>query len=122
MTCNIKAEKRLARAQERLGTFSPRCIHCGEDHPHCLEKHHIGSSKHDEATVITCRNCHRKVSDPQKDHPKPNQSPATPEERIGLFLLGLADLFAMLIGKLREFGHSLLTPVANRTTTTAGAP
>lgn len=108
MKNELNHEKRRARACERLGTFDPRCVECGEDHFACLEKHHIAGVDADPLTVVMCRNCHRKLSDPQKDHPKPSGKAMTFEERVGLFLLGLADLFAALIGKMRELGLSLM--------------
>jgi hypothetical protein len=121
MTTNLNAERRASHALERLGTFEPRCTCCGEVHPHCLEKHHIAGRAADATTTILCRNCHRKVSDPQKDHPKPIAKPPAFEECVGLFLLGLADLFEMLIGKMREFGQALMLTVKDRAATTGGA-
>jgi hypothetical protein len=101
-------ERRRLRAQERLGTDNPRCCICGEDNPHCLERHHIAGQAYADETIIVCRNCHRKLSDVQKGHPENNGSPADQLERIGRFLLGLADLFELLITKLREFGAALI--------------
>jgi hypothetical protein len=49
-----------------------------------------------------------KLSDAQKDHPKPAANPPTSQECIGHFLLGLADFFAELSERLREFGRSLI--------------
>jgi hypothetical protein len=102
-----KREARRQRALERLGTDNPRCS-CGVDNPHCLERHHIAGQAYSEETVIRCRNCHRELSDLQKDHPEQIGSPPEPFERIGHFLLGIADLFELLIGKLREFAHVLI--------------
>ena len=100
-------ERRRLRALERLGPDRPRC-HCGEDNPHCLEQHHIAGRAYNDETVIVCRNCHRKLSDRQKDHPKGTGTAPDPLECIGRFLLGLADLFELLIAKLREFGTDLI--------------
>ncbi len=58
--------------------------------------------------MIFCRNCHRKLSDMQKDHPKQISTPPTREEIIGHFLLGVADVLELLIGKFREFAKWLL--------------
>jgi hypothetical protein len=103
-----KRERRRLRAQERLGTNDPRCCFCDEDNPHCLERHHIAGQAYADETVIACRNCHRKLSDVQKDHPENSGSPPDQLERIGWFLLGIADLFELLITKLREFGAALI--------------
>ncbi|WP_439575951.1 HNH endonuclease signature motif containing protein [Phreatobacter sp.] len=102
------AERRRQKALTRLGDRNPRCVVCGEDFPKCLEAHHIAGRKHDEATVFACHNCHQKLSDAQLDQPRVPDRETTREERIGYFLLGLADLFELLIKKLQEFGRHLL--------------
>jgi hypothetical protein len=103
-----RRETRRQNALDRLGANNPRCIICSEDDWRTLEFHHIAGRAFDGDGAILCRNCHRKLSDDQKDHPKPLQmQPSTPE-RIGHFLLGLADLLAMLVEKLRAFGADLI--------------
>ncbi len=103
-----EAERRRQKALTRLGHRNPRCVVCGEDFPKCLEAHHIGKRAFDDATEFVCLNCHQKLSDAQLDQPRAPNREATREERIGYFLLGLADLFEMLIKKLKEFGDHLL--------------
>ena len=74
-----------------------------------MELHHLASEGFDQTTVIVCRNCHRKLSDVQKDHPAIFRAKQpTTSESIGHFLLGLADLFLLLAGKLCEFGAYLI--------------
>jgi hypothetical protein len=100
-----------ARKQKRLETLddnNPACIVCGENNPHCLELHHIAGQAYDDDTTPVCRNCHRKLSDDQKDHPKAIRKTPTTVECIGHFLLGLADLFMLLVEKLRDFGQALI--------------
>jgi hypothetical protein len=104
----LKREKRRQYALERLRTNNPRCIHCGESNWTCLEAHHVAGRKFDDATVIVCRNCHRKLSDDQKDHPKISTTSPHLVECAGRFLLGLADLFALLVEKCRELGLALI--------------
>jgi hypothetical protein len=105
----LRREKRRQRALERLGTNAPRCAECGETNWRCLEVHHIAGRDFDnDATAILCRNCHRKLSDDLKDHPEPASSPPGQFDRIGHFLLGLADLLTRLAEKCREFGHVLI--------------
>jgi hypothetical protein len=105
----LRREKRRQHALERLRTNSPRCAECGETDWRCLEVHHIaGQDFDDDATVILCRNCHRKLSDDLKDHPEAASSPPDPFDRIGHFLLGLADLLMRLAEKCREFGCALV--------------
>ena len=66
----LKREARLQRMYERLGVDDTALrIECGLDDVRCLEAHHIAGRKFDDATVILCRNCHRILSDDQKDHP-----------------------------------------------------
>lgn len=104
----LARETRKQRRLERLGTNSPRCGTCGESDDRTLELHHVAGRKDDPATVIICRNCHRKVTDEQKDHPE-CANPADPMlQAIGLFMLGLADLLRLAIEKLTAFGHQLI--------------
>ncbi len=107
-TASLNAELRRQRALQRLGSNNPRCLRCGEDNPHCLELHHIAGKAYDNALVPLCRNCHRKASDTQKDHPPKIGDPPSLAETAGEFLLGLADLFELLIDKCREFGGALI--------------
>ena len=108
----LAAEIRRQGALQRLGCDNPCCVRCGEDDPHCLELHHIAGQAYDDTTVILCRNCHRKASDLQRGHPAPiGNDPATIEQ-IGHFLLGLADLFLLLVAKLHEFGTALIESAA----------
>lgn len=104
----LNRERRKQASLERLGTNHPKCIYCGENHWECLELHHLGGRKNDPFTVIYCRNCHRRLSDLQKDHPKQDRPPSDLTEAIGHFLLGLADFLVLLIEKLREFGNALI--------------
>lgn len=104
----IARERRRQARLERFNTNNPQCVICGETDPRCMEDHHLAGRKNDEQTVNTCRNCHRKLSDDQRDHPKQVEPPKDALEAIGYFLLGLADLFALLIEKLRDFGHELI--------------
>lgn len=107
----LARERRRQSALERLGTNNPCCIFCGEDDWRTLEKHHIAGKAYDDFTCIHCRNCHRKQSDRQKDHPEQTGAPVGMSEALGHFLLGLADFFELLIEKLREFGEALIASV-----------
>lgn len=102
-------ERRKQKALERLSTNNPHCVLCGETDWSCLELHHIAGKAFDRSLSIVCRNCHRKLSNMQKDHPQAANTPPDPFECIGHFLLGLADLFELLVGKLREFGQFLIS-------------
>jgi hypothetical protein len=86
----LQREGRLQRLYDRLGVDRPRCAYCGLDDVRCLEAHHIGGRKFDDATVILCRNHHRILSDDQRDHPAAVAGEPTPHEQAGHFLKGLA--------------------------------
>ena len=103
-----KRETRRQAALDRLGTNDPRCIHCGETDWRCLEAHHVAGRAYDDFTSVECRNCHRKLSDPQKDHPPKIGEPPSLPEQVGHFLLGLADFFLLLVEQLRKFGGELI--------------
>lgn len=106
-------EKKLAReareraAKRRLGTDNPRCATCGCTDWECLEAHHIAGQTYDPTTVIHCRNCHRILSDWQKDHPTQAFKPKSFEETLAHFLEGMADMFELLVRKLREFAMEI---------------
>jgi len=99
--------RRRQRALERLGSNNPRCVICGYDDPLALELHHIAGRAFDDQQVPVCRNCHRRLSDYQKDHSLGQGKPTGEIEPIRRFLLGLADLFEMLVKRLREFATKL---------------
>lgn len=62
-------EERMEGMFERLGSRTPSCGICGESDPRCLELHHVVGKKFSNDLITVCRNCHRKLSDDQKDHP-----------------------------------------------------
>ena len=105
---SIAAERRKQLRLEKLGTNQPRCGTCGETDWRCMEAHHIAGRHFDDETVILCWNCHRKVSDDQKDHPPIHSDANALMESIGHFLLGLADLLEIAIARLHEFGAALI--------------
>lgn len=108
MPTTYESERRKQRSLERFETNDPRCHICGENDWRCLEAHHLAGQAYDDATVPVCRNCHRKLSDCQKDHPAKTAIGPSQVESIGRFLLGLADLLALLVEKLMEWGVYLI--------------
>ena len=113
----LNRERRRQRALERLGTNSPRCPFCGFDNPLALELHHIAGETFDEKTAPVCRNCHRVLSDWQKDHPACISDTPNDLERVGHALLGLADMFELLVKWLREHATKVFAaanPISNR--------
>ena len=109
-----KAEQELARerrrqsALERLRSNRPVCVVCGEGDPIVQELHHFAGKNFDPLTGPICRNCHRKLSDRQKDEPGKIYEQPHPLEIIAHFLMGLAAFFALLIEKLEEFAAILI--------------
>ena len=103
----LKRERRKQRALERLGSNNPRCVACGFDDPLALELHNLAGRAFGDDLVPVCRNCHRRLSDYQKDHAVGQPNPWSEIEPIRHFLLGLADLFEMLVKRLREFAVKL---------------
>jgi hypothetical protein len=99
---------RMRKACERLETETPACAICGEDRPVVLEKHHIAGRAYDPTTMILCKNHHALMTDAQKDFPPDSSDEPSQLERIGRMLLNLADLFAILVVKLKEFGLHLI--------------
>lgn len=102
----VDIEVRRARARRRLGSDDPRCLDCGHADPLDLELHHIAGRAYDDATVILCRNCHRRRTDPADNAEAPREPPIM--ERTGHLLTGLADFLASLIARLRELGLALI--------------
>jgi len=109
MTKQLDEEDRRQQRLRRLGTQHPCCVGCGESDPAVLEKHHIAQRKHHDDQSIVCANCHRKLSNKQRDHVRPGVTEtAEPLSGIGHYLLGLADLFEMIVKALRKFAAWLI--------------
>lgn len=104
----FERERRRQRRIDRLGTSNPACVVCGQDDDRCLELHHLAGRAYEDTTCIVCSNCHRKLSDAQRDHPVANARQPSEQERIGRFLLGLSDLCSLLAERLRSFGNTLI--------------
>jgi hypothetical protein len=105
---DMARERRKQRRLEALGTNEPRCATCGETDWRVIEQHHGADHGRDSAMVLECRNCHRKLGDDQKDHPAFNPNAEPMLDRIGHFLLGLADMLRIIVAKLYEFGRALI--------------
>lgn len=111
MPKHLDREDRLERHYRRLRTRTPVCITCGKrepGHPEIYELHHVAGKGHDDV-FIECSNCHRTLTDQQKDHVPPGLSPPVGMiATIGHYLLGLADMLAMVVEALKDFGAWLI--------------
>lgn len=107
-TNELARERRRQRIIERLGTDTPRCAACGEHDIRCLEAHHVAGRRYDPLTSVLCANCHRKVTDAQKDHPPPVTDGDAFLESVGHFLLGLADMLRTVLEQIAAFGEALI--------------
>jgi hypothetical protein len=106
---SIKSQEiRKPNRLEVFGSTHPVCVICGEGNGQCLEQHHIAGQAYSDDLCNVCRNCHRKLSDDQRDHPiKLAENPQS-FETIGHLLIGLADFFELLVERLREYGLILI--------------
>jgi hypothetical protein len=101
-------ERQKQSRLHKFGTNTPRCAICGNDDWRVIEEHHPDTRKRDNLVVLLCANDHRRVTYDQKVHPK--ELPGCDEMlvRIGNFLLGLADMLAIILDRLYEFGEALI--------------
>lgn len=114
------AEIRRQRRLRRLDASKPRCVVCGCDDVRCLEAHHLaGQAYHGELHWV-CRNCHRKLSDAQQDHPGPVTYPPSFLEVVAHYLLGLAEMLRLIVETLVEFARQLIE--MSRKSATGNAP
>lgn len=105
---DLVRERRKQNRLAALGSNSPRCGTCGETDWRTLELHHVAGQKYDDTLVAICRNCHRKLSDEQCDHPAFVGDTDMMLASVGHFLLGLADMLRIIIEKLVQFGAALI--------------
>ena len=101
-------DKRRRAALRRLQCDDPICVICGEDDPLVLELDHNAGRKHHDTTSITCRNCHGKRTERQREQPKGGADPRNPLEVIGRWLLSIAEYFEGMVATLRRFGEFLI--------------
>lgn len=108
----LARERRKQRRLGKLGTNDPHCAMCGLSDWRCMELHHAADFGRDETTVIACANCHRIVTHDQSDHPAHNPTADPMLDKIGHFLLGLADMLRIVIATLYEFAYALIERAA----------
>lgn len=106
---NSPKEDRREKDYRRLRTRTPMCLSCGySKHPAAMELAHIAPRGfHDDGGVL-CSNCHREMSDTEKDYSYAPQSQNPRMETIGRYLLALSDWFIRIAETIAAFGHWLL--------------
>jgi hypothetical protein len=90
------------------GFPDPGCVVCGEKRIWRLELDHIAGQKHDDACSPLCGNCHADRTFLQSLEPPGGDNPQNVLERIGRWLLGIAEWFELIIEKLYYFGEYLI--------------
>ncbi len=102
-------ELRRESDYKRLRTRNPVCLSCGySNHPAVMELAHIAPRQfHDDGGVL-CSNCHREMSDTEKDLSYAPQSINPQMETIGRYLLALAEWFQRIAATIALFGAWLL--------------
>jgi hypothetical protein len=109
MTKRADSEDRRQQKLRRLGTQNPVCVVCGEADTDTLERHHIAGRQNNQDLAIVCANCHRKLSDRQRNRVPPfNLHSHRRRQEIGYYLIGLADLLELTAKSLRRFGTWLV--------------
>lgn len=109
-----RKEKRKQDRLERLGSNNPSCLICGEDDPACLELHHLAGRIYGDDKIIVCTNCHKKLTERQKDHPPVQSETPNSLECRGHLLLGTSDVLellktpAQLIEQIRQTAFHLI--------------
>ena len=99
----LNRERRRQRALERLGTNNPRCVILRLRRPFGAgAASHRGPTPSMDKLAPVCRNCHRLLSDWQKDHPTSATIRRTIRADRALPSQGLADMFELLVKWLRE--------------------
>lgn len=111
--------KNDARKEKRRRTFGDpieQCLVCGVRNPeeadelgvNLLERHHLAGRKLEpDLTVVVCKPCHEVLQEGLRDAGLEELIPDSSLERTGGLCLGLADLFEVLIGVLRNRGREL---------------
>lgn len=109
MSLPTPEEKRREADYRRLRTRNPVCLTCGYmKHPAAMEFSHVAPRKFHDDGGVQCSNCHREVSDKEKEF---SYAPTTANpmmEKIGRYLLALSEWLTRIGVTLEEFGKWLL--------------
>ena len=104
----LNRERRRAAGAGTPGTNNPRCSFCGYRRSLALELHHVAGQAFGDDMVPVCRNCHRVSAIGRRII---RQRSGEPAKRIGAHqrasCSGFADMFELLVKRLREFAAKL---------------
>jgi hypothetical protein len=103
-----RTDRSKQRRLKELGSVKPLCAMCGESDWRCLEAHHVAGQRRDSTTIILCANDHLRMSDEQYEHRAFDPTADPLLDKIGHFLLGLADMLRIIVDALVEFGNQLI--------------
>lgn len=107
-------ETRREQAYRRLDTRDPVCAICGyAGHPAAMELAHIAPREFHGDKVPLCANCHRELSDAEKDYPYAPETDNPQMETIGRYLIALSDFLQMIARTLAQFGAWLVEQSAH---------
>lgn len=102
-------DERREADYRRLRTRTPICLSCGYDnHSAAMEFAHIAPRGIHADGGVLCSNCHREMSDTEKDFSYAPQSQNPMMEAIGRYLLALAEWFERIAETFTTFGDWLL--------------
>ena len=107
---NQRNRKRELDLIEQLCSTGGYCVLCGYHlDPWNIQLHHIAGSKHGDATIPLCHNCHQTLSRAQSSWPKewllPNQPP---EIEMALMLRGHSDIDKFKSQHLRQMSDDII--------------
>lgn len=115
-----RRETRRQNAFERLGTDTPICACCGETDWVVMEAHHLEGEDFGETLLVVCRNCHRKLSDSQRDQPGKIDHLPSKLEWVAHLLAGVADALILIAKALRDAATCLFEEARRRGPKTKG--
>lgn len=114
MSTDFDLERRKQQRLRKLGTQTPQCAVCGENHWECLELHHIEGQAYGSTLAIVCTNCHARLSVQQYGHPKGTAGSDVELTTVARLLSGIADLLELVVAKIREAVSIIISQASNK--------
>lgn len=108
MSNHFDLERRKQQRLRKLGSQSPQCGICGENHWECLELHHIEGQAYGSTLAVVCTNCHARLSVQQYGHPQATSGSDVELTTLARLLSGIADLLDLVVAKIRDAASTLV--------------